>query len=753
MRQTKTTPPKSPSSLMLEDMPIAMALVDADHAVLETNHAFRSLLGHAADPVGMSLREALQSATVVTDDGDFGKVYCIPRDGIEASYRLTTHGYRGGSIAILSDVTAARDKADRRRVSEDVRARLMHDAEIGAWRYDPDAEIYYFPTELSLGHGDIGRPLPLATLRLLQHHDDQAKDDAIRERITRQGGAAEGEMRYRAADGGWTHLRVLYRAGARLPSGLYEMYGLSLSITALASARDEANAIAQRLNLALKASRAGVFEYDYDKHTFWLSSEFAALVGPEALAKTAEDPFAFFHPQDRRAVIALRQRAAASSGAEPADVRVIRPEGPYWVRLYLEVERGANGKPARGVGLMIDIDEAKRQEIAISEARRVAESATAAKSDFLASVSHEIRTPMNGIVGVLNLLRREGLSGEGRQLLDEALGCTGMLSQLINDVLDFSKIEAGKLSLDPAPSDAAAITESVISLIRPQAEAKGLALATQVDEAIGWSMIDPVRLRQCLFNVIGNAVKFTERGGVEVRLSRVGDGEARKLRCEVEDTGIGVPADARERLFDRFQQGEGGSARRFGGTGLGLAISRQLARLMGGDLDYESRESVGSTFWFEIAAPACPAPEAEVAMHGDAAPLAGLTVLVVDDNRVNRVVGVKSLEALGAAAEAVESGPAAIEAVRQGRFDLVLMDVNMPGMDGLEATRRIRALAEPCAGVPILALTADVMRHQQRSYLAAGMNGMVPKPFSPAQLLSEVMRLAGTAEAPERQTA
>jgi CheY-like chemotaxis protein len=350
---------------------------------------------------------------------------------------------------------------------------------------------------------------------------------------------------------------------------------------------------------------------------------------------------------------------------------------------------------------------------------------------------------MNGIVGVLNLLKRERLTGDGRQLLDEALGCTEMLSQLINDVLDFSKIEAGRLELNPAPVDPAAITESVVNLIRPQADAKGLRLNISFGDDLGWAEIDPVRLRQCLFNIVGNAVKFTERGGVAVRLTCIGQGAGRKLRCEVEDTGIGVPENARARMFDRFQQVEGGSTRRFGGTGLGLAISRQLARMMGGDLDYVSREGEGSTFWFEIAAPVAAAPAAEAANAIQDAPLAGLRVLVVDDNRVNRLVGVKSLNALGAEAEAVDSGAAAIEAVRASGFDLILMDVNMPGMDGLEATRRIRALGPAIAATPILALTADVMRHQHDAYLASGMNGVVPKPFSPAQLLSEVMRLAG----------
>jgi len=384
--------------------------------------------------------------------------------------------------------------------------------------------------------------------------------------------------------------------------------------------------------------------------------------------------------------------------------------------------------------------------LALGEARRVAEAATAAKSSFLASVSHEIRTPMNGIVGVLNLLKRETLSSEGRGLLEEALGCSDMLSQLINDVLDFSKIEADKLELSPAPTDPAAVVEGVLNLLRPQTDEKQLYLRSRCETGMGYSDIDPVRLRQCLFNMVGNAVKFTQAGGVEVRLSYVAEGDERRLRCEVQDTGIGVPEQARATLFDRFQQADSGTTRRFGGTGLGLAISRSLARMMGGDLDFESQEGRGSTFWFEIAAPPAEAP-ARVGNHAFAdAPLTGLRVLVVDDNRTNRIVGAKSLEALGAEAEAVDSGCAAIEAVRRDDFDLILMDINMPQMDGLEATRRIRALGGAAAAIPVIALTADVMGHHQDAYLAAGMNGMVPKPFSPAQLLGEIARLAEAGE-------
>jgi signal transduction histidine kinase/CheY-like chemotaxis protein len=745
----KTQPPPVTPSLHLHDLGAPIGLLDEKLCLIRANPALRSLFTVETDGIlGQSLIDLLTAEAVRMEARTEATTFVFRRDDQDRWMRLDLHNMGADTLAVLVDVTAEREMVEQVRAAYATRDGLMHDAEVGTWRYDPDAEIYHFSTELTQGFNAL--PVDLPTMALIQHPDDASRDAEIRERVTREGGAAEDEIRYRNAHGGWRTLRVHYRAGRQTASGRYEMHGLSQNVTSLAAARDLANTNALRLKLALGAAGAGVFEFDYRERAFWFSRELKAMIGSQAPSDMKNDPLGLFHPDDRQAASELRSRWGAGAVNGSAELRLLTPRGAIWVRLYFEVERGADGQLLRGVGLVLNIDAHKRQELALSEARRIAEAATAAKSSFLASVSHEIRTPMNGIVGVLNLLKRENLSAEGRGLLEEALGCSDMLAQLINDVLDFSKIEAGKLELSPTATDPVLVTEGVLNLVRPQTDAKGLYLRCRFAPDMGHISVDPVRLRQCLFNMVGNAVKFTERGGVEVRLSFVGAGASRQLRCEVEDTGIGVPDSARATLFDRFQQGDSGTNRRFGGTGLGLAISRNLAQMMGGDLDFESEEGRGSTFWFQIAAPHAEAPTLAEAHGFSASPLTGLRVLVVDDNRTNRIVGVKSLNALGAEAEAVDSGAAAIEAVGRRSFDLILMDINMPQMDGLEATRRIRALGGAPTLIPIVALTADAMSHQQNAYLAAGMNGMVPKPFSPAQLLTEIGRLIEGEAEPER---
>jgi CheY-like chemotaxis protein len=352
-------------------------------------------------------------------------------------------------------------------------------------------------------------------------------------------------------------------------------------------------------------------------------------------------------------------------------------------------------------------------------------------------MSHEIRTPMNGVLGVLHLLKGETISDDGRRLLDEALSCGQMLSTLLDDVIDFERIEAGRLDLNDEPVDAGELARSVFRLLEPLARGKGLTLDLEGAQGLGWVRSDPVRLRQCLFNLMGNAVKFTIAGGVTLRCARPAPG---RLAFEVRDTGIGVPLEAQDRLFERFHQADASTTRRFGGSGLGLTITRRLAEMMGGEVSFESMPGVGSVFRLEIAAPdaLATAPLADLA----GAPLEDLRVLVVEDNATNRMIAVKMLESLGASAQTAADGASGVEAASTGVFDLILMDIQMPGMDGLEACRRIRAQAGPSAATPIIALTANVLSHQRDTYLAAGMDGVVGKPISPAALLAEISRLA-----------
>jgi CheY-like chemotaxis protein len=244
-------------------------------------------------------------------------------------------------------------------------------------------------------------------------------------------------------------------------------------------------------------------------------------------------------------------------------------------------------------------------------------------------------------------------------------------------------------------------------------------------------------LRQCLFNLMGNAVKFTLAGGVTLTCARPAPG---RLAFAVKDTGIGIPLDAQDRLFERFHQADATTTRRFGGSGLGLTITRRLAEMMGGEVSFFSRPGLGSTFRIEIAAPDGVAVAPTAAL--DDVPLKGLRILVVEDNPTNRMIAVKLLESLGASAQTACDGASGVAAAAAGGFDLILMDIQMPDMDGLEACRRIRAQGGPCAASPIIALTANVLAHQRDTYLAAGMDGVVGKPISPAALLTEIARLA-----------
>jgi PAS domain S-box-containing protein len=517
-------------------------------------------------------------------------------------------------------------------------------------------------------------------------------------------------------------------------------------ISAQAQARKDAQANAARLKMALEAGQAGVYEIDHVARTFWASPELRRLAGMRQPSYEDAQQLRFprFHPDDlagvRDAFLAIRDGARDSG--EAFEARILTAEGgERWVRVFHHLTTDRKGRWLKGVGLVLDCDARKRQELALIEAERAAQAAAEAKAQFLANMSHEIRTPMNGVMGVLHLLKTEPLSGDGRKMLDDALNCGEMLAELLNDVIDFSKIEAGRLEMAEEPIEPRAVLEGVLRLLSPQADGKGLSLTIEADSDMGWVRSDPVRLRQALFNLVGNAVKFTAEGGVTVRCAIEDRPAGAVLRFEVADTGVGIPDEVQPRIFQRFDQGDASTTRRFGGSGLGLAITKALAEMMGGDVGFTSTAGEGSTFWLEVAAERTTALAAPAETEG--AFLDGLRILVVEDNATNRMIATKLLENLGAAVETAADGLLGVEAAARGGFDLILMDVQMPGIDGPEAARRIRRMEGPVSQTPIVALTANVLAHQAKAYLEAGMNGVVGKPISPAALLAEISRLSG----------
>ncbi len=557
---------------------------------------------------------------------------------------------------------------------------------------------------------------------------------------------------------------------------LVEVIVTFADITERKLAEAEFKSQSQRLLLATSAAALGVWDWNVRENTMQWDDRMFELYGiaRETSPNNIDAWINGLHPLDKDTAMAECQAALRGEKEFDTVFRVLQPNGTVkYLKANALVMRDADGTANRMLGINVDVTQSKQSEISIKEinasleervrqrtaaleatnvllsaAKLQAEAASVAKSAFLANMSHEIRTPMNGIIGMTNILRREGITPQQARRFDTIETSAQHLLSVINNILDLSKIEAGKLALEEAPLVISSLLANVHSIISERARVKGIELLIQSDPLPANLLGDPTRLQQALLNYAGNAVTFTEKGTVILRtLKQEEADDSLTVRFEVQDSGIGISPEAMTRLFGAFEQADNSLTRKYGGTGLGLAITKRLANMMGGEVGAQSTPGVGSTFWFTArlkkrvkAAPAsAPSPTELNAEAIIRQRYCGHCILVVDDEPVNREVTQIQLQALDLVVDMAADGAEAIALARKNSYAAILMDMQMPKVNGVDATLQIRQI-HGYRHTPIIAMTANAFAEDRAQCFEAGMNDFLAKPISPEQLYSTLLR-------------
>ena len=546
----------------------------------------------------------------------------------------------------------------------------------------------------------------------------------------------------------WVRAEVTpwYRADGRI-GGILSM---THDITDMVVALQEAERSQQRLALAAEIAGLHVWEMDYANRILRKEgAEDTFFDEAQTFGNLKHDLWHTIVPEDREGAIAKWQDCQARGEPYRHEYRLDRKDGKeVWCFGGSELILGQDGQVRSIIGVMQNITARKASERTIAQARDEAEAANRAKSEFLANMSHEIRTPLNGVMGVAGALSRTKLKRDQRDMVRLIETSAQTLESLLSDVLDLARIEAGRLTLKVEPFDIDDAVTPVTALFAPTAVAKGLAFDVEIaPQARGAFEGDVARVRQILSNLISNAVKFTTEGSVRVRVDAEPVVDGARLTFAVQDSGIGFDTATRDRLFERFEQADGSITRRFGGTGLGLAISRSLARAMDGDLYADATPGEGACFRFSVALPraGAAAPRSRAAPSPNVAPKPGADrftprILLAEDHPINRRVVELILGGLDVDLTCVENGLEAVDACKRQRFDLILMDMQMPVMDGLTAIREIRDLERKAGGAatPIYALTANAMPEHSEASRAAGADAHLTKPITAEALIEAV---------------
>ncbi|GAB7023108.1 PAS domain-containing hybrid sensor histidine kinase/response regulator [Salidesulfovibrio brasiliensis] len=544
---------------------------------------------------------------------------------------------------------------------------------------------------------------------------------------------------------GWRENRIY-----RLPSG--EVVAIFDDVTDRMEALEALKESEERMSLAMRSANDGLWDWHIDTNEVHYSPRWYTMLGyePNELPQTRELFDHLVHPEDLGPLRALLSRHLKTGEPFETEFRMKTRSGKWrWILSRGQnAEQNAPGAPKRMVGTHTDITERKRMEEELRKARDAAEEASRAKSEFLANMSHEIRTPLNGIMGMLQLMQTTSMSREQRDYAETAVQSCMRLTRLLGDILDLSKVEAGRMDINEEPFDFADAMKSVIDLFGPPAEQKKVRLSLEIDPTIPEHLLgDEPRLLQVLNNLVGNAIKFTEHGSITVHASAaLARHDLTRVLIVVRDTGIGITDRMVNIMFNPFQQGDGSLNRKYQGAGLGLSITSRLVNLMGGNMSVVNDEGRGTTFYVSI-----PFRHAETAQEETQPAVTqeqegvidGMRILLAEDERVNAHAMTRLLEKNGCAVTAVQDGRAAVDTLAKEPFDVVLMDVQMPVMDGIKATEAIRdgKAGEDKRDIPIIALTAFAMAGDRKRFLESGMDGYLAKPVDMGALLQAMKRV------------
>ncbi len=619
-------------------------------------------------------------------------------------------------------------------------------AGVGYWSYSGATDRFTWSEQMYriYGFDPKSPPEKLLSLAAYCHPDDRAKHDKHR-REHANVEDAEIEVRIVRPDGEIRHVIARSTANLGEAAGTMTRFGTLIDVTDIKRAEAAATESEQRYRLLADMAPDMIARTRVGGETLFVSPSSVRVLGytPDEMASL--NPVDMVHPDDgERVMEAFGKLIADRVGRlpEPLRYRARHKSGEWvWIEANPVTVFDDQGSPIEFIDVVRNVTQTKLFEDELDDARVRAEAAAAAKSTFLANMSHELRTPLTSIVGFSRLLdERHDLPEEARRYAARISDASEALLAVINDVLDFSKLEAGQVPFEMQPLSVARLVDETVGIIAMQAAAKGVEVRAELDpKAPALISGDVARLRQVLLNFLSNAVKFTDQGSVTVRTAWRHARKGGRMRVSVVDTGNGIAPHNVSRLFERFSQAEVSVNRTHGGTGLGLAISKGIVELLGGRIGVRSKLGQGSTFWFEIPCE----PAAEAASQADETSgidCPPLRILIVDDTSVNRELVKLMLAPLGFEIEEAGGGSDGVKAAMTRAFDLILMDVRMPGVDGLEATRVIRGASALNRATPILALTADIQPENAAACRAAGMNDVLGKPIVARQLLTKIVQ-------------